>query len=136
MKRKVSDIRVAKKMMQLYNSAHERGIINTLSFKKVKQLLEKDTCYYTGKLFIPDDSRLERSFERVDNTVGYTDDNVVACLRYINGLKSSFLIEDFMSICKGIEKFTKIQKKKLKLKPKAKIKKIPVNELICINSAV
>lgn len=55
----VSDTFVAKKYIQIHDSAKSRGIKFDMSLKKVRQLLTRKTCYFTGQPF---DSKNVRSF--------------------------------------------------------------------------
>lgn len=87
----MTDIKVAKKLTSIHSSANSRGIEFDLSFKKVKQLLTRKTCYYTGVKF---NNQYKRSFDRVDNTRGYVDDNVVACTTQINESKRDLTMKE------------------------------------------
>lgn len=87
----MTDLKIAKKLTSLSSSANSRGIRFNLSFRKVKQLLTRKTCYYTGNRF---DNTNVRSIDRVDNTRGYVDDNVVACTRHFNSCKSDLSMKE------------------------------------------
>ena len=89
----ISDIEVAKKLINIFQSAQDRKLQFNLSFEYVKKMLEYKTCYYTGKAFTEDGPHA-RSFDRVDSDKGYIEGNVVACTIEINGKKSNLSFEE------------------------------------------
>lgn len=98
----IDDYTIAKKLVQLKQSADSRGIEFTLSFRKVKNLMNSKVCYYTGKKFSKKGINA-KSIDRVDSTKGYTDSNVVACTTDINRKKSNLTIEEIRMISKKTE---------------------------------
>jgi hypothetical protein len=94
------DLKVARKMTQIASSASSRGIECNMSFKRTKQLIMQKRCYYTKVAF---DEANERSFDRLDNTKGYTDDNVVACTVRINTKKQELTLLEIEQLYKGIK---------------------------------
>jgi hypothetical protein len=86
--KKITDLDVANKLIKLSQSAKDRGIEFDLSFKKVRQLITVDKCYYTGKVF-EESGTYSRSVDRVDSAKGYIDSNVVSCTIDINSKKSN-----------------------------------------------
>lgn len=104
-KSNISDVEVAKKLINIYQSAQDRKLQFNLSFEYVKRLLEYKTCYYTNKPF-SEDGPNARSFDRVDSDKGYIEGNVVACTVDINGKKSNLSFEDISCI------YLKLAKKK------------------------
>lgn len=101
----VSDIDIAQKLLAIKNSADARGIEFNLSLKKVKKLLNAKKCYISGVELnrIPkDDNQL--TFDRLDNSKGYTDDNVVACSLRMNRLKGELSIEDIIMLYVAVKK--------------------------------
>jgi hypothetical protein len=84
----ITDVEVAKKLINIYQSAQDRKLQFNLSFEYVRRLLEYRTCYYTGVAFT-EDGQTARSFDRVDSSKGYVEGNVVACTIDINGKKSN-----------------------------------------------
>lgn len=107
-KSNISDVEVAKKLINIYQSAQDRKLQFNLSFEYVKRLLEYKTCYYTNKPFTEDGPNA-RSFDRVDSDKGYIEGNVVACTVDINGKKSNLSFEDISCI------YLKLAKKKGKI---------------------
>jgi hypothetical protein len=83
-----SDVEVAKKLLNIYQSAADRKLEFNLSFEAVKTLLKFQTCYYTGRKF-DNDGPYARSIDRIDSSKGYIEGNVVSCTVDINGKKSN-----------------------------------------------
>lgn len=110
--KKISDIEVAKKMINIHQSAADRKLEFNLSFEYVKRLLEYKTCYYTGKTFTEEGSE-SRSFDRIDSDLGYIEGNVVSCTIDINGKKSNLSYEEIECIYKKLVESKKIVLKKL-----------------------
>lgn len=97
----ITDIEVAKKMVNIHASASSRNLEFNLSFDYVKKLLEYDTCYYTGVPFTEEGNHA-RSFDRLDNDKGYINGNVVACTIDINGKKNNLTIEEIICLYKKL----------------------------------
>ena len=110
----ISDVEVAKKLINIYQSAQDRKLQFNLSFEYVRRMLEYKTCYYTNKLFTEDGPNA-RSFDRIDSEKGYIEGNVVACTIDINGKKSNLSFEEISCI------YLKLVKKKGKETPKKNI---------------
>ena len=117
--KEVTDLEVAKKMINIYQSAMDRKIEFNLSFEYVKKMLEFKTCYYTNVLFTEDGIHA-RSFDRIDSDKGYIEGNVVACTIDINGKKSNLTFEEIACIYHKLAKH-KEPKVITKTKPKRKI---------------
>lgn len=102
---KISDLEVAKKLVAIKTSADSRGIDFDLSLRKVRQLLATKRCYISGvKLNRIQNDPNQLTFDRLDNTKGYTDDNVVACSLKMNRLKDSLTVEDITMLYMAIQK--------------------------------
>jgi hypothetical protein len=104
----VSDFDVAKKLVSIKSSADSRGIEFDLSLRKVRHLLNAKKCYISGvtlNRIQGDDNQL--TFDRLDNSKGYTDDNVVACSLRMNRVKDSLTIGDITMLYKSIVKKSK-----------------------------
>lgn len=93
----ISDIEVAKKMVNIHSSATSRNLEFGLTFDYVRKLLQYDTCYYTGVPFT-DEGAHARSFDRLDNDKGYINGNVVACTIDINGKKNNLTIDEIICL--------------------------------------
>ena len=76
-----------------------------MSLKKVRKLLNTKKCYISGETLnrINSDPN-QLTFDRLDNSKGYTDDNVVACSLRMNRLKDSLTIEDITMLYMAIQK--------------------------------
>ena len=97
----ISDVEVAKKLVNIHSSAQSRNLEFNLTFEYVKKLLEYTTCYYTNVTFTEDGPNA-RSFDRVDNDKGYVIGNVVACTVDINGKKNNLSIEEIVCLYKKL----------------------------------
>lgn len=118
--KEVTDLEVAKKMINIYQSAMDRKIEFNLSFEYVKKMLEFKTCYYTNVPFTEDGPNA-RSFDRIDSDKGYIEGNVVACTIDINGKKSNLTFEEIACLYHKLSKHKEpkpIQKPKRKPTPK------------------
>jgi hypothetical protein len=104
------DYYIAKKLVQLKQSADSRRIEFSLKFSTVKKLLNSKVCYYTGKTFTKK-GPFSRSIDRVDSSKGYIDGNVVACTTEINTKKTNLTIDEILTISKKVEKHLKKKKK-------------------------
>lgn len=97
----ISDVEVAKKLVNIHSSAQSRNLEFNLTFEYVKKLLEYNTCYYTNVIFT-EDGGSARSFDRVDNDKGYVVSNVVACTIDINGKKNNLSIDEIVCLYKKL----------------------------------
>lgn len=104
----VSDVDIAQKLLAIKSSADSRGIEFNLSLRKVKKLLSTKKCYISGvelNKIQKDDNQL--TFDRLDNSKGYIDDNVVACSLRMNRLKGELTIEDIIMLYNSVVKKSK-----------------------------
>jgi hypothetical protein len=120
----ISDIEVAKKLINIFQSAQDRKLQFNLSFEYVRKMLEYKTCYYTGKLFTEDGPHA-RSFDRVDSDKGYVEGNVVACTIDINGKKSNLSFEEISCL---YHKLVSKKEKTVKKEEPKKVEKFPSTE--------
>jgi hypothetical protein len=105
-KGKLTDLDVARKMLNLKQSADSRSIKFELSFNTLKKLMEQKKCFYTGReLDAKGDYSL--SIDRIDNKLGYIEGNVVACTVEINRKKTDITLEEIEMIYKAIKKVKK-----------------------------
>lgn len=96
----VTDYTIAKKLVQLKQSASHRGLDFNLSFVTVKRLLLVKTCFYTGVKF---STEIERSVDRVDSSLGYVEGNVVPCTIQINTKKANLSHSEIFMLAKKIK---------------------------------
>jgi hypothetical protein len=118
--KEVTDLEVAKKMINIHQSAMDRKLEFNLSFEYVKKMLEFKNCYYTNVTFTEDGPHA-RSFDRIESDKGYIEGNVVACTVDINGKKSNLTFEEIACIYHKLSKHKEpkpITKTKPKQKPK------------------
>jgi len=99
----MTDLEVAKKLTQIANSANSRGIFFDLSFKKMKQLLKRKKCHYTRDIFTEEEGPKHKSIDRIDNSKGYIDSNVVACTVEINQKKRELSIIEIKQLYKVVK---------------------------------
>ena len=109
MRNKATDLEVAKKFMQIQLRAVKKNLEFDMSLARVRTLMNTQRCFFTNVIMTrgygSDENQL--SFDRIDNSKGYTDANVVACTTRINLLKSNLSIEDIEFMYKGIQKHKK-----------------------------
>ena len=97
----LTDYIVAKKLIQLKQSADSRGIEFSLSFREVKKLMNAKICFYTKKKFGEDLDA--RSIDSVDSSIGYVDGNVVACTVDINRKKANLTHDEIIMLSSRIQ---------------------------------
>jgi len=105
-KGKLTDLDVARKMLNLKQSADSRSIKFELSFNTLKKLMEQKKCFYTGRELDPKGDH-SLSIDRIDNKLGYVEGNVVACTVEINRKKTDITLEEIEMIYKAIKKAKK-----------------------------
>ena len=110
--RVITDYIVAKKLVQLKQSAESRGKVFSLSFSTVKRLLTTKKCFYTGVEFGPNDTPQGRTIDRVDTDKGYIEGNVVACTFEINQKKANLSTNEIFLLNKKLQFHKKIQQKR------------------------
>ncbi len=114
-----SDVEVAKKLLNIYQSAMDRKLEFNLSFESVKTLLRFPTCYYTERNF-EQEGIYSRSIDRIDSSKGYIEGNVVSCTIDINGKKSNLSDEEIELLYNKI-----VLHKKNSIVPKEKMEILP-----------
>jgi len=120
--RKIEDIEVARKMINLQQSATSRNLEYNLTFETTKRLMSYTRCYYTNVEF--NDTTNIFSIDRVDPKKGYIEGNVVACTVEINSKKANLTIEEIHSLS--------AQLKKLRASEKVEEKEVEKNETSAI----
>ena len=123
----IPDIEVAKKMINLQQSATSRNIEFDLSFETVKHLMTRTHCYYTGVKF-EDEGKLAFSVDRVDSRKGYVEGNVVSCTVDINSKKSNLSHDEIKMLYEKVKEFLAPQIITEKKKPRRKPIKRKQNE--------
>jgi hypothetical protein len=102
--KKIPDIEIAKKMINLQQSAQSRNLDFDLSFETTKRLMNYTKCFYTG-VYFEDSGKLAMSIDRVETTKGYVEGNVVACTVDINSKKTNLSIDEIFALADNIKKF-------------------------------
>lgn len=84
------------------------GVEMTISTEDLLKQWEKQNgdCFYSGlKMnFISGEENIF-SVDRIDSRIGYTRDNIVLCLRWINIMKLNKSIDQFLKMCEIITNF-------------------------------
>ncbi len=61
------------------------------------------TCHYTGRELTLDNRKINTlSLDRIDNSKGYTKENVVLCCHRINQMKNTLTNNDFINLCNDV----------------------------------
>jgi len=91
-------------------SAKRRKLEFNLTEEQFKELIQQN-CYYCGskpnnisKRFNCNGSYIYNGLDRIDNTKGYTIDNVVSCCRFCNMAKNNHTIQEFKEWIKKVYK--------------------------------
>lgn len=99
----MTDLEIAKKLLHHYHSAKDRNIEFSLTFKDIRRLYGAKCCYFTRVPFT-DSGHNSRSVDRVDNDVGYTSSNTVACNKRLNGIKNNLSAKEIVALYKGLRR--------------------------------
>jgi len=106
----LTDLIVAKKILHLAQSAKDRNLEFDLSFKTVKRLLSVKKCYYTNIEF-EETGANSRTIDRIDASIGYVENNVVACTQSINNKKVNLTVDEIMLLARKIKQHKTYSKK-------------------------
>jgi hypothetical protein len=101
----VTDLEVAKKLVQIEKSATDRGFRFNLTLKTIRILLNTKKCFFTGVVLndiVQHDC--QRTFDRIDNNLGYIEGNVVVCSRKLNMKKGNLSILEIKQLYLGLKK--------------------------------
>ena len=109
MRDKANDLEVAKKFIQIQLRAVKKNLEFDMSLTRIRTLMNTQRCFFTNVVMTRGDGndKNQLSFDRIDNSKGYTDANVVACTTRINLLKRDISIDDIEYLYKGIQKHRK-----------------------------
>ncbi|QPB12331.1 anti-termination [Providencia phage PSTCR6] len=86
------------KYFQTYQNAKRRNKEFKLSLRTVENLLSQTHCSYSGKPFNEKIPKERLSFERIDNTLGYVDGNVIAVQEVYNKARGNLSLEEFANM--------------------------------------
>ena len=137
---KLEDIDVARKMINLQQSATSRNLEYNLTFETTKRLMSYTRCYYTNVEF--NETNIF-SIDRVDPKRGYVEGNVVACTVEINSKKANLTIDEIHNLSTQLKKFfgpekvvEKVEEKEVEREPvlskdlpKRKVRKRPIKKV-------
>ena len=124
--KKIEDIDVARKMINLQQSATSRNLEYNLTFETTKRLMSYTRCYYTNVEF--NDTTNILSIDRVDPIKGYIEGNVVACTVEINSKKANLTIEEIHNLSAQIKKFGITEIVKVEEKVETNLEPVSVKE--------
>ena len=91
------------------NSAEKRGLVFKIG-KTVFSILTNASCYICGKKTTNDH---QNGLDRIDNSIGYLENNVHSCCGNCNYMKSNYTYKKFIDKCVSIYNKIKIDKEKL-----------------------
>lgn len=103
----MTDLQIAAKMVAKAQNAKSRGIPFEMSFRHFKKLMLQKKCAYTKQVLVECEGHVkdnQRSIDRIDASVGYTDANTVACTHSFNIMKSNLTIEALHQIMRVVLK--------------------------------
>lgn len=107
----ITDLDVAKKLLQLRDSAKNRKYAFDMSIKTVRNLLTRKTCAYTGVKFdrtYPNKGAFP-TVDRIDSEVGYIDGNVVMCTFTVNQMKGNLENVELLKVAQALLKRYDVQ---------------------------
>ena len=86
------------------NRAKKYGIDFDISEAFLRELhtLQGGMCHYSGISFIDDSEYYTWSIDRVDNTKGYTKDNIVLVCAIVNSMKNDLSLNEFSDIISNL----------------------------------
>lgn len=108
MQKNQNDIEIAKKMINLHQSASSRNLEFDLSFETVKQLISNTHCFYTEREF-EENGKFAMSVDRLDPNRGYVEGNVVACTVDINAKKANLTILEIKQLWEKLQHYFSTQ---------------------------
>lgn len=83
------DAQLASLYLHKLNNAKERGIGFSLTLSDMERIVQRKTCYYSGQKLIRENNHKNRpTFDRKDNSKGYTKENTVVCCHWVNQMKN------------------------------------------------
>jgi len=108
MQRNQNDIEIARKMINLHQSASSRNLEFDLSFETVKNLISNTHCFYTNQEF-EENGKFAMSVDRLDSSKGYIEGNVVACTVDINAKKANLSVLEIKQLWDKLQPYLETQ---------------------------
>jgi hypothetical protein len=84
------ETKIANKYLALRKRSKHKQMDFDLTLSDIRRIYSRKRCQITGTRIdynLPEGNPQKLSFERIDNTKGYTKDNVVVCAAWVNSLK-------------------------------------------------
>lgn len=92
---------------QYKTTAHQKGLVFTLNYDVFYNATQR-YCYYCGCQPSLEYTRnrskpfIYNGIDRIDNSKGYTLDNIVTCCKRCNIAKNDMTKDDFLNLCRAI----------------------------------
>lgn len=102
-------IRIGFKYSNLKNSAKRRGLNLEITREQYEEII-KAGCFYTGEN-LTDTNYSGHCLDRIDNTKGYTVDNVLPCIGWVNQMRQNHLTVEETKV--AVDAILKYRKQKL-----------------------
>lgn len=102
---KYNSERYKKLWMAARSRANKQNLEFSLDINKIKISIEKGICEATGIKFNVSDEKhgaFSPSIDRIDNSIGYTNENCRVVCWCFNAGKNHFVISDFILICQKV----------------------------------
>ncbi len=97
---------------KLQHSKRRSGIISDITYDDLMEKYKKQEglCFYTNrKMLLSRNNHFSLSVDRLDSTLGYTNNNIVLCCSIVNYMKQEYDIDIFLELCSDIHNNTKIK---------------------------
>ena len=87
-------------LSSIKSGAKTRNLDFEITYKFIQELWvnQKGLCYYTNipmKLTARQKNPYQVSIDRMDSSLGYTEENTVLCCQCVNYMKNDYLLKDF-----------------------------------------
>lgn len=136
-KDKPEDIKVAIKLNYIFERAIKDQKEFSLSFKRLKFLTRLTKCQITGIEFVNTVNHpYSLSIDRLDNNIGYTDENSIACIKDINNKKSNLSIQDIEDIYNLVFSCCIIPSERIRIINILKQSELSIDEVILIHKLI
>jgi|SRR5210317_111488 len=98
---------IATRMSQAKYRAEQKGLEFDLTVEFLKKLYDGQAgfCFYSGRPMKLEGGKRKMSaasIDRIDNTLGYTQENVVWCIAAVNVMKQHLEAGEFVDLCKDV----------------------------------
>ena len=98
------DLNIAQKLIHLSENAENRNIEFNLSFTHFKKELARKFCPYTGRQLTAT-GQDKKTVERIDSSLGYTDDNVIVISHQANMAKGNLSYKEVKKMYQFLKRY-------------------------------